>query len=95
MTHVEINRKRPRQEEVPNFIDLEGNEEHISKVVSLENVADEQKGGNLPDRTMRPNEDVPIMQTINSLSRRMVDSVTQEPESHVGDTDVFQFTRPF
>jgi hypothetical protein len=30
--NVEINRKRPRQEEVPNFIDLEGNEEHISKV---------------------------------------------------------------
>ena len=29
---VEINRKRPRQEETPNFINLEGNEEHISKV---------------------------------------------------------------
>jgi hypothetical protein len=30
--NIEINKKRPRQEEVPNFIDLEGNEEHISKV---------------------------------------------------------------
>ena len=46
-----------------------------------------QKGGNLPDRTMRPNEDVPIMHTINSLSRSMVDAVTQEPESARG-TDV-------
>jgi hypothetical protein len=28
----EVNKKRPRQIEVPNFIDLEGNEEHVSKV---------------------------------------------------------------
>jgi len=65
---------------VPNFIDLEGNEEHVSK-----------KSGNLPDRTMRPSDDVPIMHTINSLSRRMVDSVTQEPERYGTDTDVTQF----
>jgi len=71
-----INRKRPRQEEVPNFIDLEGNEENVSK-----------KGGNQPDRTMRPDNDVPILHSINSLSRRMVDSVMEEPESHDGDTD--------
>jgi transcription initiation factor TFIIH subunit 1 len=32
VTDLEINKKRPRQEEVPNFIDLEGNEEHVSKV---------------------------------------------------------------
>jgi transcription initiation factor TFIIH subunit 1 len=35
-TDVEINKKRPRQEEVPNFIDLEGNEEHVSKVSSIQ-----------------------------------------------------------
>ena len=29
---LEINRKRSRQEETPNFINLERNEEHISKV---------------------------------------------------------------
>jgi len=38
---------------------------------------------------MRANEDVPILHTINSLSKRMVDSVTQEPESHSGVRDVF------
>jgi len=37
---------------------------------------------------MRPNEDVPIMHTINSLSRRMVDSVTQEEGYDQGHTDV-------
>ena len=37
---------------------------------------------------MRPNEDVPIMHTINSLSRRMVDSLTQEPEPQSAGTDV-------
>lgn len=31
---IEINRKRSRQEETPNFINLEGNEEHISKVIT-------------------------------------------------------------
>ena len=31
---LEINRKRSRQEETPNFINLEANEEHISKVTS-------------------------------------------------------------
>ena len=45
----------------------------------------------MPDRTMRPNEDVPIMHTINSLSRSMVDAVTQEPESARG-TDVLALT---
>lgn len=39
---------------------------------------------------MRPNEDVPIMHTINSLSRRMVDSVTQEPDPQSGGTDVIR-----
>lgn len=34
VSNLEINKKRSRQEEVPNFIDLEGNEEHISKVKS-------------------------------------------------------------
>ena len=29
---TEINKKRSRQEEVPNFINLEANEEHVSKV---------------------------------------------------------------
>jgi transcription initiation factor TFIIH subunit 1 len=29
---IEINKKRSRQDEVPNFINLEANEEHISKV---------------------------------------------------------------
>ena len=33
---VEINKKRPRRDEMPNFINLEGNEEHISKVESLD-----------------------------------------------------------
>jgi hypothetical protein len=75
--NLELNKKRARQEEIPNFVDIEGNEEHISK-----------KSGNMPDRTMRPTEDVPIMHTINSLSRRMVDSITQEPEHQGGDTDV-------
>jgi hypothetical protein len=37
---------------------------------------------------MRPNEDVPMMHTLNSLSRRMVDSVTQEPESSTRETEV-------
>lgn len=47
----------------------------------------------MPDRTMRPNEDIPIMHTINSLSRRMVDAVTQEPESAAGGTDVIWLIR--
>ena len=32
---AEINRKRSRQEETPNFINIERNEEHISKVSSV------------------------------------------------------------
>jgi hypothetical protein len=40
---------------------------------------------------MRPDNDVPILHSINSLSRRMVDSVMEEPESHDGDTDVPKF----
>ena len=41
----------------------------------------------MPDRTMRPHEDGPMMHAINSLSRRMVDAVAQEPNSAPHGTD--------
>ena len=48
---------------IPNFIDLEGNEQNHS-----------QKQGNVPDLTMRPNsyEKVPILKVLNSMSEKMI-----------------------
>ncbi|KAL7272868.1 RNA polymerase II transcription factor B subunit 1 [Rhizina undulata] len=62
----ENERKRRRVETVPRTIDLEGNEQNLS-----------QKRGNKPDLTMRPSkvESVPIIRTLNSLSKKLVDLV--------------------
>lgn len=51
---------------IPNFIDLEGNEQNHS-----------QKQGNVPDLTMRPNsyEKVPILKVLNSMSEKMISHV--------------------
>ncbi|KAI5806611.1 hypothetical protein DFH27DRAFT_642197 [Peziza echinospora] len=59
-------RKKQRVDYVPNFINLEGNEQHAS-----------QAKGNRPDMTMRPEkiENVPLIRTLNSISMKIVDSV--------------------
>ncbi|RPB20788.1 BSD-domain-containing protein [Terfezia boudieri ATCC MYA-4762] len=59
-------RKKQRVNAVPNFINLEGNEQHTS-----------QAKGNRPDVTMRPEriENVPLIRTLNSISMKIVDSV--------------------
>ncbi|KAF8427416.1 hypothetical protein EV426DRAFT_589928 [Tirmania nivea] len=60
-------RKKQRVNAVPNFINLEGNEQHAS-----------QAKGNRPDVTMRPEkiENVPLIRTLNSISMKIVDSVS-------------------
>ena len=52
---------------IPNFIDLEGNEQNHS-----------QRQGNGPDLTMRPNsyEKVPILKVLNSMSEKMISHVS-------------------
>jgi len=56
---------------VPNFIDLEGNEQNHS-----------QRQGNRPDKEMRPEsgEKVPLLRVLNSLSEKMLSSVTPTDE---------------
>ena len=51
---------------VPNFIDLEGNEQNHS-----------QRKGNRPDETMRPGnlDKVPILRVLNNLSEKMLSQV--------------------
>ncbi|GAB7364510.1 hypothetical protein MBLNU230_g5319t1 [Neophaeotheca triangularis] len=59
---------------VPNFIDLEGNEQNHS-----------QRKGNRPDETMRAsnNEKVPILRVLNNLSEKMLSRVAAEDgEAH-------------
>ncbi|KAF8472473.1 hypothetical protein BDZ91DRAFT_715133 [Kalaharituber pfeilii] len=63
----EVNsRKKQKIEAIPNFINLEGNEQHT------------QAKGNRPDMTMRPEkiENVPLIRTLNNISMKIVDSVT-------------------
>lgn len=64
----DLDPKRRRVEHVPLTIDLEGNEQNITI-----------PRGNQPDRTMRPQraEDVPIIRTLNSLSMKLLDLVTE------------------
>ena len=59
---------------VPNFIDLEGNEQNHS-----------QRKGNRPDETMRPGnlEKVPILRVLNNLSEKMLSHVIPpDSEAH-------------
>ncbi|KAF8242389.1 hypothetical protein K440DRAFT_565560 [Wilcoxina mikolae CBS 423.85] len=67
-------RKRRKIEHVPLTIDLEGNEQNLSR-----------RRGNAPDMTMRPSqvENVPIIRTLNSLSQKLVDLVAP----YVADPD--------
>lgn len=85
----ENDRTRPGQElHIPNFIDLEGNEQNHS-----------QKQGNLPDLTMRPNsyEKVPILKVLNSMSEKMifhVNPMNSHPHAPVGmDEETFNEVR--
>ncbi|KAK4998725.1 RNA polymerase II transcription factor B subunit 1 [Elasticomyces elasticus] len=60
--------------QVPNFIDLEGNEQDHS-----------QRKGNRPDQTMRPGsvEKVPILRVLNSLSEKLIAQVAPaDGEAH-------------
>lgn len=59
---------------IPNFIDLEGNEQNHS-----------QRKGNRPDETMRPStfDKVPILRVLNNLSEKMLSHVAPEDgEAH-------------
>lgn len=73
---------------IPNFIDLEGNEQNHS-----------QKQGNVPDLTMRPNsyEKVPILKVLNSMSEKMISHVNpidNHTHAPVGvDEDTFNQVR--
>lgn len=52
-------------EQIPHIIDVEGNEEDRGGF----------KGGNRPDAEMRPRKNVPIINTLNSLSEKILNGV--------------------
>lgn len=71
----------PREVQVPNFLDLEGNEGNNS-----------QRRGNRPDIDMRPSavEKVPIIRTLNNLSEKIMANVApadRAPSAPVGTMD--------
>ncbi|KAA8914564.1 hypothetical protein FN846DRAFT_926821 [Sphaerosporella brunnea] len=72
----EYTRKRRKVDHVPLTIDLEGNEQNISK-----------NRGNAPDVTMRPSrmENVPVIRTLNSISLQILNLVAPTDTSKVGE----------
>jgi transcription initiation factor TFIIH subunit 1 len=74
----ESSRKRQKLDHIPRILDLEGNIQDLSK-----------KGGNKPDLTMRPTDikNVPIIQTLNSLSQKLLDLVTPASNADTPSTD--------
>ncbi|GAB7340368.1 hypothetical protein MBLNU457_6813t1 [Dothideomycetes sp. NU457] len=68
--YLEFREKAPTNTApVPNFIDLEGNEQNHS-----------QRKGNRPDETMRPGnlDKVPILRVLNNLSEKMLSQVAPQ-----------------